>query len=190
MHLSKSDENIINNLNLLKHSFAVIAFIFFLQTVAYSQSDSLYITPPKKTSFVKDTLAKSPTGAVLRSLALPGWGQYYVESYWKAPIFVAGWGTLIFFIYDNNSKYQDAATEYANYTGTDDAEYNFLYRKREYFRDYRDLNIFYLAGVYIISAVDAYVGAQLFEFSVDDNLSMNTKLNQFGLPEIGVKIKF
>ena len=158
---------------------------------AFSQSDSLFITPPKKVSFVvKDSMAKSPTGAVLRSLALPGWGQYYVESYWKAPIFVAGWGTLIFFIYDNNSKYLAAADEYANYTGTDQTEYNFLYRKREYFRDYRDLNILYLTGVYIISAIDAYVGAQLYEFSVDENLSMSTHLNQFGLPEVGVRIKF
>jgi len=30
---------------------------------------------------------KSPIGAMLRSLAIPGWGQVYVHQYWKAPLF-------------------------------------------------------------------------------------------------------
>ena len=30
---------------------------------------------------------KSTTGAVLRSLAVPGWGQYYTKNYWKAAAF-------------------------------------------------------------------------------------------------------
>ncbi|MGB9701850.1 MAG: DUF5683 domain-containing protein [Candidatus Kapaibacteriota bacterium] len=136
------------------------------------------------------TNKKSATGAVLRSLALPGWGQYYVESYWKAPIFVAAYGTVIFFIIDNNNKYNLAADEYASYTGSDLAHKDFLYRKREYFRDYRDLNILYLAGIYLISAIDAYVGANLYGFNVDDNLAINWNLNKSGNPELTMKIKF
>lgn len=135
-------------------------------------------------------MIKSPTGAVLRSLALPGWGQYYVESYWKVPIILAGYGTVVFFIVDNNAKYKTAANEYANYIGTDATEKDYLYRKREYFRDYRDMNILYLAGIYLISCVDAYVGANLYEFNVDDNLTLNYHLNSFGTPELGIKLKF
>ena len=134
-------------------------------------------------------LVKSPTGAVLRSLALPGWGQYYVESYWKAPLFLAGWGTLVFFIIDNHIKYIDAADEYANYTGNNTLDKNFLFRKREYFRDYRDLNALYLLGVYIISAVDAYVGANMFEFNVDDNIALNYTINNYGNFEIKISYK-
>ena len=134
----------------------------------------------------KDTsnTLKSPTGAVLRSLALPGWGQYYVESYWKAPLFFAGWGTVIFFIVDNHIKYIDANNEYLNYSGTNLLEKNYLFRKREYFRDYRDLNILYLLGVYIISAVDAYVGANMYGFNVDDNLAISYNISKNGNFEI------
>lgn len=141
-------------------------------------------------SKASEKVVKSSTGAILRSLALPGWGQYYVESYWKTPIFLAGWGTVIFFIYDMNSKYQTAADEYAAYTGVDLYEKDLLYRTREYYRDYRDLNVFYLVGIYIISAVDAYVGANLYDFNVDDNLSLNYRFNKFGNVELNITYKF
>lgn len=133
--------------------------------------------------------SKSPTGAVLRSLALPGWGQYYVESYWKAPLFLAGWGTVVFFIIDNHIKYADAADKYANYTGTNLIEKNYLFRTREYFRDYRDLNALYLLGIYIISTIDAYVGANMFEFNVDDNIAINYNINKSGNFEIKFSYK-
>lgn len=38
---------------------------------------------------------KSTTGAVLRSLALPGWGQYYTKNYWKAAAFVVVQGGIL-----------------------------------------------------------------------------------------------
>ncbi len=52
------------------------------------------------------------------------------------------------------------------------------------------MNIFFLAGVYIISAVDAYVGANLYEFNVDDNLTLESRINYYGNPEIGVRVNF
>jgi hypothetical protein len=137
-----------------------------------------------------EKIVKSPTGAIWRSLALPGWGQYYVGSYWKSPIFLAGWGTVIFFIYDMNSKYQTASDDYDLYNGTDLYEKDLLYRTREYYRDYRDLNVLYLVGIYIISAVDAYVGANLYDFNVDDNLSVDYRLNRFGNVELNITYKF
>lgn len=159
--------------------------IFFLNlNLAFpnNQENRIDSVMLEKTDTTK--LIKSPTGAVFCSLALPGWGQYYVESYWKAPLFLAGWGTVVFFIIDNHVKYTNANDEYLNYTGTNLQEKNYLFRKREYFRDYRDLNILYLIGIYIVSAVDAYVGANMYEFNVDDNLVINYNLNKNGNFEI------
>lgn len=158
---------------------SILLLICLFSNYLYPQVDSLQ-SDRKIDSISNSILVKSPTGAVLRSLALPGWGQYYVESYWKAPLFLAGWGTLVFFIIDNHIKYVDAADEYTNYTGTNEFDKNFLFRKREYFRDYRDLNALYLLGVYIISAVDAYVGANMFDFNVDDNIALNYTINKNG----------
>ena len=39
---------------------------------------------------------------------------------------------------------------------------------REYYRDNRDMSAFYLLGVYILAAVDAYVVAHLFDFDVSE----------------------
>jgi hypothetical protein len=103
---------------------------------------------------------------------------------------LAGWGTVIFFIYDMNSKYQTASDDYDLYNGTDLYEKDLLYRTREYYRDYRDLNVLYLVGIYIISAVDAYVGANLYDFNVDDNLSVDYRLNRFGNVELNITYKF
>ena len=50
-------------------------------------------------------MQKSPTGAIVRSLILPGWGQYYVESYWKIPLFLGAAGTCAYFIIDNNNSF-------------------------------------------------------------------------------------
>ncbi len=52
--------------------------------------------------------------------------------------------------------------------------------EKEFYRDLRDKDAFYLFGVYIISAIDAYVGAHLYDFNVSDNLSFNISpdLNQ------------
>ena len=66
---------------------------------------------------------KSTTGAILRSLALPGWGQIYVEHYWRAPIFFAGATTLWYFVIDNHLKANDLKKqidiiENINKTGT------------------------------------------------------------------------
>lgn len=169
--------------------FSILIAIFLFPTLIFSQNSEISQGGSQIQNIDTISSIKSPTGAVLRSLALPGWGQYYVESYWKVPLFVGGWGTLVFFIVDNHIKYLDAAEEYANYTGSNATEKNFLFRKREYFRDYRDLNALYLLGVYIISAVDAYVGANLFEFNVDDNISINYNINKQGNFEINFSYK-
>lgn len=138
-----------------------------------SNSDtSLNKTTPATVDSTKQI--KSPWGATWRSLVFPGWGQIYVENYWKAPIFIAGAGTLIYFIIHNNSQYNKYQSMYDQIKSQNGSSLDLDYanRYKEYYRDYRDQSIFYLAGVYILSAVDAYVGAHLFDFDVSDKLSM------------------
>lgn len=117
-------------------------------------------------------MTKNPTEAIWKSLVLPGWGQYYVESYWKAPIFTAATGVLVYFIIDNHNKYANYrdkinAGDYAN-----DLEKSLLRRKRDYYLDNRDISGLYLLGVYLLASVDAYVGAHLYDFTVDESLSL------------------
>ncbi len=112
----------------------------------------------------------TPWGAVWRSLLLPGWGQYYVESYWKAPLALGAAGFFAFRIIDFNNQFTDVCRE-IEASDDDDPLLPFLKRNREFYRDKRDESAFYLAIVYLISTIDAYVGAHLYEFDVSDDLS-------------------
>jgi hypothetical protein len=134
-------------------------------------------------------MSKSPTGAIYRSLAMPGWGQLYVESYWKAPIFFAATGTLIYFIIDNQIKYSDYENRLIGMS-KNDIDYQITKLYREYYRDNRDMSGFYLIGVYVLAAVDAYVGAHLYDFQVDDKLSMYMGVSATPIPMVNLQIKF
>lgn len=154
----------------LKNIIISILFVLSLCTISlYSQTkDSVQV---KDTVFV---MKKSPWGAVLRSAVVPGLGQIYNESYWKAPVV---WGVSGWFVYNwfhNDKKYKDNAKLYNN---TRDEIYR---TNRDFYRDQRDLFVIYLGVTYILNLVDAYVDAHLFDFTVDENKTM--KLN--------VQIKF
>lgn len=107
-------------------------------------------------------MEKSPWGAVLRSAILPGFGQFYNESYWKIPVV---WGFIGYFAYvwiDNNdtyTKYRDLYVQ-SNFTNDD---YKGL---RNIYRDQRDEFAIYIGLTYFLQLVDAYVDAHLFDFSV------------------------
>ncbi|MCE5305908.1 MAG: DUF5683 domain-containing protein [Chloroherpetonaceae bacterium] len=137
-------------------------------------------------------MTKSPMGAIARSLILPGWGQYYVESYWKIPVFIGGMGFLAYLIIDNNNKYNAARKEVDNYPTPPayDFHYDYLIRKREYFRDNRDQSIFIMVGVYILAAVDSYVGAHLYDFNVSNDLSLNIIPKDMKYLALNLQIKF
>ncbi len=139
----------------------------------------------------KFQMQKSPTGAILRSLALPGWGQYYVESYWKVPVFLGAAGTCVYFIVDNNNSFKDKQSQIDKAIALNPSDpYIDLYkRQREVYRDNRDQAAFFLAGVYILSALDAYVGAHLFDFDVSDKISMNLFPNKNNLLNVNFQIK-
>ncbi len=130
----------------------------------------------------------TPNGAIWRSLVLPGWGQLYVESYWKAPIFFGGAVTLTYLIFYNHSNYADYADKLDNMELTD-PNYTITKLWREYYRDNRDMSGFYLLAVYVLATVDAYVGAHLYGFEVTDDLSLNLNIrNGYFSPMIGITL--
>ena len=137
----------------------------------------------------KYVMSKSPTKAVVYSLLLPGLGQLYVESYWKVPLFVGATGTLVYLIIDNNKKFNQYETEWKLLNDSDPNKSR-LKLKKEFYRDQRDMDAFYLLGVYVISAIDAYVGAHLYDFNVSDNLSFNISPDTYRGVLLQMRIKW
>ena len=150
-----------------------------IDTKPYIVRDSLILQSVNRDS-VKNMIIKpiqmkkSPWEATWRSLVLPGWGQIYTESYWKAPIFIGATGTLLYLIIDNNSKFIDAQNNYNDLLATEPQSTNLqiLKSQKEYYRDNRDMSIFFLAGVYILAVVDAYSDAHLYDFNVSDDVTL------------------
>lgn len=144
-------------------------------------------------------LSKDPMNAVYYTFIFPGTGQYYVESYWKAPLFAGAAGTLYYLTFSNNSKINEqqklidkyeALIEDPNQIDENTIALDKAKRKKDLYTDNRDQSIFYLAGIYIIAAVDAYTGAHLFDFSVDDNLAFTILPNRQAGVSLSVTVSF
>ena len=140
------------------------------------QSDTL-VTPVRQT--------KSPTTAMLLSGILPGAGQVYNESYWKAPL-VLGLG--IYFVsewLDNNRRAQDYREKYALSLQTAPTIGNpVMLKLRDFYKDQRDSFTWYFFILYVLNIVDAYVDASLYGVDVSPKLTMR------GIPAAGLSIRF
>lgn len=153
---------------LLKRLTIKVLLVLFLISTNLTAQDSSSKENSNDTVFV---MQKSPWGAVLRSAVIPGWGQFYNESYLKIPVIwgigaalAAGW------IYNNN-RYQDNRNFYIQTNN------NLYKQQRDFYRDQRDNFTIYLAILYLLNMVDAYVDAHLFDFTVEDDfINQSAKL--------------
>lgn len=155
---------------------SVILLLILNTTFSYSQNIESHssIQSSSDSSF---QMTKSPWGAVARSAVIPGWGQFYNESYWKIPVI---WGTAAWFVYnwvDNNEQYTNYKTLYQN------TQNEYYRRLRNFYRDQRDNFTIYLGLLYLLNLIDAYVDAHLFDFNVSDfnrtdfRINLRIKLN-------------
>ncbi|KUO62270.1 hypothetical protein APF79_07080 [bacterium BRH_c32] len=155
--------NLKGYLNYLKLSGKIIVSLFFF-VISFSE-----ISAQESIDSTKFVMQKSPLSAVLQSAVLPGLGQIYNESYWKAPVF---WSILGYFTYewiDNNNKYKDYRTLFTNSQNVSPEGNRGYLSLREFYRDQRDQFAVYIGITYFLNLVDAYVDAHLFDFNVEDD---------------------
>ncbi|MBR4842450.1 MAG: hypothetical protein IK006_05100 [Bacteroidaceae bacterium] len=138
----------------------------------------------------------SPRKAVWMSLLVPGGGQIYNHKYWKLPIVYGGFMGCVYALTWNQSTYKDYQTAYVDIMDNDPTTKSYedflpphyeidnytmdwlkdVFKKRkDKYRRYRDLSIFAFAGMYIISAIDAYVDAELSHFDISSDLSLRVE---------------
>ena len=137
--------------------------------------------------------------AVLYSAFFPGLGQIYNRKYWKLPLVYGGFIGCAYAISWNGNQYSgykrayidfidgDPATKswedyrYGAYRREDpenwsaDMKRNFvntLQSAKDFHRRNRDLSYIVTVGVYAIWIIDAYVDAQLFDFDISPDLSL------------------
>ncbi|MEO5929730.1 MAG: DUF5683 domain-containing protein [Candidatus Kapaibacterium sp.] len=187
----------------MKHGLAYLLAMILLPAAALicrAQTDTSARPPARVDTAKADTakkvapgrasgyvMTKSPTTAVLLSI-MPGGGQYYNQQYWKVPLFAVSAGYFLVQTIRYNSLFIAKANE-ADLAGRDSSIYPTLRFQRENYRDNRDVNFAYFLGVEALGMIDAYVGAHLFDFNVDDDISSHIYLDP-GSRSIGLNIRF
>jgi len=153
---------------------------------SYAQGEAGKNQPdnPKENTSKDTIIPHSPKKAAVYSAALPGLGQAYNNKYWKIPIIYAGFGTLVYFIDDNNTKYNKFKAAYSyvisgeegnppnEYVERYESNSEHLRKLKDFYR--RNLEVSYLltGALYILNILDATVDAHFFNFNIDKDLSL------------------
>ncbi len=155
----------LNSLKLLtRHIVKTALVLLLLSGSIFAQEDKIESKPEPLSDSIF-VMQKSPWGAVLRSAIIPGWGQFYTKSYWKIPVI---WGVGVWLIYEWNQSNKNIKYYKEIYYSTNNS--NYLGLSSDY-QDQRDLFSIYIGLTYLLNLVDAYVDAQLFDFSISPDIS-------------------
>lgn len=153
----------------------------------------------------KDTLKNqeinplAPAKAAFYSAIIPGLGQVYNKKYWKIPLVFGAIGTSIYSYSWNNKKYHEFRDVYkSRLAGITEEKYKFLDDSRlitaqKFYQRNRDLSMLFIAAFYVLNIVDANVDAHLGQFNVNDNLTLNPKVEQDDLnfrPTFGLAFNY
>lgn len=177
----------------------------WLTTEEVRQKDSIQLIEQNSNAIIvhpKDEWKPDPMHAVWMGVILPGYGQIYNRSYWKLPIVYGGFMGCAYAIIRTNNNYQDYKAAYRDiltdsyydpadpsktyvailpkgYTidrmGGKTTYTNTLKNAQNAYRRYRDISIVATVLVYALSLIDAYVDAQLYDFDISPDLSLNAE---------------
>ena len=157
-------------------------------------------------TILNESYKPDPIRVLWMGAIIPGYGQFLNRKYWKLPIVYAGFLGFAYTISFNSIRYQAYKNAYRDIKDTDEttnsfldilpegytvdtyggmsAYTNILNTGMEKSRYNRDLSVIALIAYYGITLVDAYVDAQLFDFDISNDLSLNLKpvliSNQYG----------
>lgn len=161
-------------------------------------TDSLKAAKASRRELRQQRLASftpDPGKATWTALVFPGGGQIYNHKYWKLPIVYGGFLGCAYALNWNNQMYSDYSQAYLDIMDDDpgtasyedflpprynvEANREYLERvfksRKDNYRRYRDMSIFCFIGVYLISVVDAYVDAELSNFDISEDLSVQVR---------------
>lgn len=167
----------------------LICFIFLIciqlpaQNDSINPGDSLTRVSEVSTKGIAKTKELIPKRALIYSLIIPGAGQIYNGRIWKVPFVYAGLGTGTFFIVYNRKQYIKYRDGYEQMVKREISIFEGITRKegvkqaRDYYRKYMETSFFITGAMYLLNGVEAYVDAHLKGFTIDEDLSLQLKIN-------------
>lgn len=163
--------------------WVAVAVLLATANVTYAQdTDSMVVDPAARSSH-------SPTGALWRSALVPGLGQIYNRQPIKTPIIVAALAGLTVMAVHNDNQFDlynraylygaylneephpfpDYESDYLRFPGVSTSA---LRARRDGFRRNRDMTIIGIVLAYGLNVLDAYVNGHLYDFDVDEDLTV------------------
>lgn len=141
---------------------------------------------------------------ILKSTAIPGWGQISNRQAWKVPLVAAAVTIPVVLFISNLKEYRALRDAYIIRLDNDPTNDNDIPEKYQplsdnsikYYRDSYRQNVDYSALVFILAwglnVVDAAVFANLRDFDVSDKLSLKLKptINLYGQSGVGLVLTF
>lgn len=176
--------------------FAGVLLVLAAESAQAQVAFDLSLTPAASYVLPDSSELPSPTGALWRSLAVPGWGQVYVGQPAKAPFVIGALGGLAGLSFYLNSRYTrfrraflyvvNEETPDATMPNPDNPFASFFQdwidsgaqpatttrQLRDDGRRNRDLALLGTGLVFALQALDAYVAAHLVGFDVSEDLSL------------------
>ena len=158
-------------------------------------SDTVKAQPLQEESAAKASFKPDAQKSVWLAAIVPGLGQIYNRQYWKVPIVYGGALGLAYGITWNDRMYVDYRKGYVDLMDKDPSTNYFEYllpdgvvldssnssyytkvikTKLDNYRRNRDLCIIATAVFYLLTIVDAYVDAQMFDYDISPDLSLDT----------------
>lgn len=180
----------------------LIAYVAVSNVLAATlQNDSIYLISTSDTVKVveteeyvsKSTFQPDAQKSVWLAAVVPGLGQIYNRQYWKVPIIYGGALGLAYGITWNDRMFVDYKKGYVDLMDKDPNTNYFEYllpegvtlnnsnkdyytrvikTKLDNYRRYRDLCIIASAVFYLLTILDAYVDAQMFDYDINPDLSL------------------
>lgn len=174
------------------------------QNEVYFHPDTAQTADEEYRYYIDLTKKPDAVKAVWLGAILPGAGQIYNGSYWKLPIVYGafmGCGYAIMTMQNRYSGYKNAYLDLykdiqAETVSEDPSKsyiavipegydlsrvggagtwLNTLQNQQSIYRRYRDYSILAMVVAYALSLIDAYVDAQLFDFDISPDLTLNVE---------------
>lgn len=158
----------------------------------------------REDSILTDTPLKNPSTAIWLSIALPGAGQSYNESYWKTAVLLPAFTYFIYRAIDQDnlmwnkrsqikSQQKTIATLEAIVSRSESEEASLASLKEKVAnlendasdaKEARSLAIWRTGLVYLINVLDAYIGAYMYGFDelLDEPTNQAFKFNTSAAP--------
>jgi hypothetical protein len=169
----------------LRNAFLLTLLLLILNCLSYADkprsSSGLVQSDSARATVLK---TKSPTGALFRSVAFPGWGQLYNRKYLKAGL-VFGVETTFLVLMAIDWKRTNEHKELFDSLPEEHPDKYWEYEQYKFYKDRKNLYLWSILTTVFLSMFDAYVDAHLYNF--------DKEMERIGLeihPQTGKKLGF